>query len=672
MNGRIDIGALEFQEASDLNLLVDTLVDESDGNYERGDLSLREAIELANQWPSTDTIQFDPALTLDVPATILLLQGELRISNDLTITGPGAELLTIDASGNDPTPDIHDGKGSRVFNIDNGMPNLIKVSLSGLTFTGGDVSGSGGAVLSQESLAIQNSTITGNFTFLEGGGILANVRNGASIELTGLRVFENSARNGDGGGVLIHVRPGGTATVSSSLIYENNCGDEGGGIAVVNYGGSSSINDSRIYDNQGGNEGGGIAFGGDLTIQRCSISGNSSREHGGGIMNGVAGGLAHGALRLIDSEVSNNSSRSGGGVMLFEGPGPMHEIVRSTISGNTASYAGGGVSAQAGSLVIVDSAITGNAAAVHGGGIYSIVAAALFSIQRCTISNNSAANGAGVWMQGGMILQSTISNNSAVAGGGINTADDTLINHTTVYTNTASGVGGGVFVREGSVVLNHSIVAQNTRSLVDQDITGLLGTSISPYLSIIGTNTGTLLVPSQVGSPDSNGNLIGGAARDEIDPRLGPLVDNGGLTMTHAPLPDSPAINMGDPTAVPGVGGVPLYDQRGEPFTRVFGGRIDIGAIEAQPNPLTGDYNFDGVVDAGDYALWRNTRNSKIDLRADGNGDGVVDQSDHDVWRANFGRAYAAGSSPEIDSRDWTDRVDEVFQLLGSGAILPD
>ena len=37
--------------------------DESDGNYALGDLSLREAIVLANTYPGTDTIRFDPALT---------------------------------------------------------------------------------------------------------------------------------------------------------------------------------------------------------------------------------------------------------------------------------------------------------------------------------------------------------------------------------------------------------------------------------------------------------------------------------------------------------------------------------------------------------------------------------------------------------------------------------
>ena len=50
-DGRIDIGAFEYAGvASDLNLVVDTLVDENDGNYRPGDLSLREAIGLANAY----------------------------------------------------------------------------------------------------------------------------------------------------------------------------------------------------------------------------------------------------------------------------------------------------------------------------------------------------------------------------------------------------------------------------------------------------------------------------------------------------------------------------------------------------------------------------------------------------------------------------------------------
>ena len=52
---------------------------------------------------------------------------------------------------------------------------------------------------------------------------------------------------------------------------------------------------------------------------------------------------------------------------------------------------------------------------------------------------------------------------------------------------------------------------------------------------------------------------------------------------------------------------------------------------------LVGDYNDDGVVDASDYALWRNAGF----LTGDYNGDGVVDAADYTVWRSNFGQTNA-------------------------------
>ncbi len=66
-------------------------------------------------------------------------------------------------------------------------------------------------------------------------------------------------------------------------------------------------------------------------------------------------------------------------------------------------------------------------------------------------------------------------------------------------------------------------------------------------------------------------------------------------------------------------------------------------------NPLPGDYNFNGVVDAADYSVWRNTVGSANDLRADGSSetmpgvpDGVVDAFDYAWWKANFGNVYEA------------------------------
>ena len=54
---------------------------------------------------------------------------------------------------------------------------------------------------------------------------------------------------------------------------------------------------------------------------------------------------------------------------------------------------------------------------------------------------------------------------------------------------------------------------------------------------------------------------------------------------------------------------------------------------------LTGDFNLDGVVDAADYTVWRDSLGSAATPFAggDANGDQVVDQADYALWRANFG-----------------------------------
>lgn len=65
-----------------------------------------------------------------------------------------------------------------------------------------------------------------------------------------------------------------------------------------------------------------------------------------------------------------------------------------------------------------------------------------------------------------------------------------------------------------------------------------------------------------------------------------------------------------------------------------------------------GDYNQDGVVDAADYAVWRDTLGSTEDLRANGDdtgaSQGVIDAADYAVWKAQYGvRAVEAVAAPE-------------------------
>jgi hypothetical protein len=60
---------------------------------------------------------------------------------------------------------------------------------------------------------------------------------------------------------------------------------------------------------------------------------------------------------------------------------------------------------------------------------------------------------------------------------------------------------------------------------------------------------------------------------------------------------------------------------------------------------LPGDYNQNGVVDAADYVVWRNTRGqSGSGLGADGNGNGQIDAGDYAVWRAHFGQSSGVGA----------------------------
>jgi hypothetical protein len=127
--------------------------------------------------------------------------------------------------------------------------------------------------------------------------------------------------------------------------------------------------------------------------------------------------------------------------------------------------------------------------------------------------------------------------------------------------------------------------------------------------------------------------------------------------MTHALLAGGPAIDKGNASAVAGSGGVPLHDQRGAPETRVFdgdavpGARIDIGAFEYRPLPPApstwGDYNGDGLANAGDYVTWRKTMGSSVTAfsGADGDGDGTVDPDDLNVWRSHFGQTAAAAAA---------------------------
>jgi CSLREA domain-containing protein len=489
---------------------------------------------------------------------------------------------------------------------------------------------------------ILDSTISGN-TGRSAGGVAVNIA--GAVVIRDCAISSNLVPSSNVSVPTNQYLAGGmhlqsaTALVEICTIEGNKMESSFGAGGLGFSGGAIEIRDCQIVGNVSTGSGGGIAVGdGSATIAGTVIARNQAVGSGGGISS------FDNELTVVESTITENSSGGGGGIWVARGNG---DIIRSTISSNVAGRTtnffqgeGGGIHVSGGvpgsEFNIVECTIDGNEA-VTGGGVFG----RQIAISGSTISFNSAESGGGVWISGGTIVQSTISGNNAAVGGGIFVQAPTEIRHSTLTRNVATGVGGGVFVAAGSLALDHSIVAGNSGT--NRDLNGSLGTTIQARYSLVGNSAGSGLTPAPIDSPDSNGNLIGGPmTASTIAPLLGPLADNGGPTMTHALLPGSPAINAGDPAAMAGEVGVPAHDQRGAPFTRVYRGRIDMGAVESLPSGLLpGDYNRDGLVNTADYTVWRDTGGSLGELPADGNGDGRVDASDYGVWKSNFGSGLA-------------------------------
>jgi VCBS repeat-containing protein len=507
-----------------------------------GKTSLRAAIMEANALAGADTIQV-PAGTfnLTIPGTYedAAATGDLDVTDTLTIIGAGRTSTVINGGGLD-----------RVFqvlrtNFQNPAPSL---TLSALTITGGRSPDFGPASPSPTP---------------DGGGGVFN--SFAVLTLDDVVVSNNTTGfghfGGSGGGVSTQ---SGQTTILNSLITGN----------------TSSRGDVH------GGQGGGVASSSSTTVIRNSVI-TSNRTGDGPLFQNAAGGgggvySEQGTLTISDSTISNNTtgtntSSVGGGI---DGRDTF-TIDRTVISGNTA-FNGGGISVDNGTLQrLADSVIAGNTSTggEGGGGIHNEVGK-IDLISGTTISGNRSlrsagaslgGDGAGLFSQGhiGTIINSTISGNTAAGtGAGIHNEDnlDHLVN-TTIANNTATDGGGlfhMLFVNFTPVIgeLRNDLIADNTATGTANEDFVQLGVVTGAFNNLIETASGHSLVNG------TNGNLVG------LDPKLGPLADNGGPTMTQALLAGSPAIDAGSAT------GAPATDQRGLP--RPSGAGVDIGGFEVQ------------------------------------------------------------------------------------------
>jgi predicted outer membrane repeat protein len=201
--------------------------------------SLRQALADA---VNGDTINFNPSLN---GQTIMLTNGELLVTRNVAINGPGANMLAVDSN-----------HASRLFYIAAGKD----VTISGLT--------------------ISNGKVISDF----GGGIY---NDNATLTLSSCTISGNTIDFGIGGGIYNDgVNGGATLTVSNCTISGNSAYFGGG---IYNYVGTVTLTNTTLSGNYAESGGGAIRNEGTLTITNSTLSGNfcanSPDDHGGGIYN---------------------------------------------------------------------------------------------------------------------------------------------------------------------------------------------------------------------------------------------------------------------------------------------------------------------------------------------------------------------------------------------------
>jgi hypothetical protein len=276
-------------------------------------------------------------------------------------------------------------------------------------------------------------------------------------------------------------------------------------------------------------------------ISHCTLESTSAMiaAQGGGVY--ASQSLSLDSSTITDSHVYNETGGDAEGGAAFVN-GYTFQAFTSTISDSTA-YALPG-------------------ARGSGGGV---LARENVEIRNSTISGNGANYAGGLAFTGaapytGVILTSTISNNVGTqsVGGLLSSLPTTLANSTVAFNRSPNEIFGyseGVFF-QGPLTVTSSIIASNVGPQGLSDLDGLPGELVTAANNLI-----------------TSGIVVPGSGTITACPKLEPLRNNGGPTLTHALKFESPAIDMGAP-------GNLNYDQRHLP--RVAGNGADIGSVEMQ------------------------------------------------------------------------------------------
>jgi predicted outer membrane repeat protein len=340
--------------------------------------------------------------------------------------------------------------GKRVITV-TGVIVQASTVISGMTLTGGDVSGAGSCpsrcgagllIANAAQPALTNLRVTSNRA-LFGGGIYAGLNSrltlssvdvisntaydGAGAYFNDALVlqagrFERNVAQGSGGGLVANS----TLTATGTLFNDNDAA-QGGGAAVV----SRTLLTGATFSN---NTGAGLFVGDWVIVNNTQFLSNTANTSAGGL-------YATGAITITGGEFRNNTGNYGGGV---EAPISL-AVNAATFISNSASLDGGG--AYAGNTASLTGAVfTRNTTTGRGGGLYAVNTLTLSGAS--FYSNTAAQSGGGAYATTTlMVTGGTLAGNrtSLGSGGGLFAQTTLTLNNTQLISNTAAGSGGGVY-----------------------------------------------------------------------------------------------------------------------------------------------------------------------------------------------------------------------------------
>lgn len=441
-----------FAEALEPRLVLTSFLVTSGADAGSG--SLRDAVEQANANPGPDLIQFDASIP---DLAIELTSHEITITDSLILDAASLpERLEINTAGADATPGVNDGNGIRAFQINDGHASSSLVEFHNIRFVGGDVSGSGGAILSQESLQLHNVDFEDNHAAIAGGALHQITGVGGDFQLQDSLVTGNWSNKG--GGVYLQSYGNSTGIVSGTdfdanhaeqnggALHAYTAGDaqleirgvnatnsvanhRGGGMYLKTTGGSTIVDLPTVTFNSAGEAGGGIysdtTLGGSFELRRVFFFSNSADDEGGGWF----GKSAHDSQTIVDngSFFANDAGGRGGAISVVDESGAFTDIHNIALEGNDADNHGGGLSSVVrdnGQFLLRESIVSNNRSGGSGGGVFlHSETGGVSDIDGGVLLNNDGIRGGGVFAnaeQSGIARVSNImvNYNGAFAGGG--------------------------------------------------------------------------------------------------------------------------------------------------------------------------------------------------------------------------------------------------------------